>query len=137
MTSSQYICIYIYITLLKILAISMMLQRTHFPSFFSQNNLDIVLTYTTHNLNNKYPFITCSDIQEYLGYLSNNLYFLFSHSWPEIVYNFGQVQRTSQVERKTKCSKKTTVGYIAVLWTALLYNYQFTYVTCIIYVYMT
>ena len=27
-------------------------SRTHFPSFFSQNNLDINLTYTTHNLNN-------------------------------------------------------------------------------------
>jgi len=37
-----------------------------------------------------------------------------------VVYNFGQVQRTSQVERKTKCSKqKTTAGDIAVLWTAL------------------
>ena len=46
-------------------------------------------------------------IQEYLGYQSNNLYFLFSHSWPVVVYTFGQVQRTSQVERKTKCSKKT------------------------------
>ena len=28
-----------------------------------------------------------------------------------VVYNFGQVQRTSQVERKTKCSKTTTAGY--------------------------
>ena len=44
-------------------------------------------------------------IQEYLGYQSN-LYFLFSHSWPVVVYNFGQVQGTSQDERKTKCSKK-------------------------------
>jgi len=57
-------------------------SRIHFPSFFSQNNLNIDLTYTTHNLNNfnKYPSITCSYIQEYLGYQSNNLYFLFSHS---------------------------------------------------------
>ena len=61
----------------------------------------------------------CAYIQEYLGYRSNNLYFLFSHSWPVVVYNFGQLQRTSQVERKTKCSNKTTVGDIAVLWTAL------------------
>jgi len=54
-------------------------SRTHFPSFLSQNNLDIDLTYTTHNLNNfnKYPSMTCSYIQEYLGYLSNHLYFLF------------------------------------------------------------
>jgi len=37
-------------------------------------------------------------------------------------YNFGQVQRTSQVERKTKCSKKTTLGDIAVLWAALFFN---------------
>jgi len=36
------------------------------------------------------------------------------------VYNFGQVQHTSQVERKTKCSKKTMARDIAVLWTALL-----------------
>ena len=62
----------------------------------------------------------CAYIQEYLGYRSNNLYFLFSHSWPVVVYNFGQVQCTSKVERKTKCSKKTTAGIIAVLWTALL-----------------
>ena len=80
-------------------------SRTHFPSFFSQNNLDIDLTYTTHNLNNKYPSITCSYIQEYLGYLSNH-YFLFSHSWPVVEYNFGQVQHTCQVEKKTKCTKK-------------------------------
>ena len=52
----------------------------------------------------------CAYIQEYLGYRSNHLYFLFSHSWPVVVYNFGQVQRTSEVERKTKCSKKTTAG---------------------------
>ena len=39
-----------------------------------------------------------------------------------VVYNFGQDQRTSQVERKTKCSKKTKVGDKAVLWTALLIN---------------
>ena len=32
---------------------------------------------------------------------------------------FAQVQGTSQVERKTKCSKRITVGDIAVLWTAL------------------
>jgi len=31
----------------------------------------------------------CAYIQEYLGYRSNNLYFLFSHSWPVVVYNFG------------------------------------------------
>ena len=36
------------------------------------------------------------------------------------MYNFGQVQRTSQVERKTKCSKKTTAGDIAVVGTAIL-----------------
>ena len=71
--------------------------------------LCIDLTYTTHNLK-KYPSITCSYIQEYLGYLSNNLYFLFSHSLPVVVYNFGKVQRTSQVERKTKCSKKNNGG---------------------------
>ena len=55
-------------------------------------------------------------IQKYLGYRSNNLYFLFSHSWLVVLYNFGQVQRTSQVERKTKCSKKTKAGDIAVLF---------------------
>ena len=32
---------------------------------------------------------------------SNNLYFLFSHSWPLVVYNCDQVQRTSQIEIKT------------------------------------
>ena len=32
----------------------------------------------------------CAYIQEYLGYQSNNLHFLFSHSWPVVVYNFGQ-----------------------------------------------
>jgi len=85
-------------------------QGLIFLLFFSQNNLDNDLTYTTHNLNNfnKYPSITCSYIQEYLGNRSNILYFLFSHSRKVVVYNFGQVQRTSQVERKTKCSKKTT-----------------------------
>ena len=74
--------------------------------------LCIDLTYTTHNLKNfnKYPSITCSYIQEYLGYRSNNLYFLFSNSLPVVVYNFGKVQRTSQVERKTKCSKKNNGG---------------------------
>ena len=46
----------------------------------------------------------CVYIQEYLGYRSNNLYFLISHSWPVVEDNFGQVQRTSQVERKPKCS---------------------------------
>ena len=83
-------------------------SMTHFPPVFRKNNLDIDLTYSTYNLNNlnKYPSITCSYIQEYLGYQSNNLYFLFSHSWPVLVYNSGQVERTSQVERKTKCSKK-------------------------------
>ena len=109
------------------LAISLMLQiKDSFSFFLSQNNLDIDLTYTTHNLNNfnKYPSITCSYIQEYLGYRSNNLYFLFSHSWPVVVYDFGQVQRTSQVERKTKCSKKTMAGDIAILWTALLSLYH-------------
>ena len=54
--------------------------------------------------------VTCSYIQEYLGYQSNNLYFLFSHSWPVVVYTFCQVQRTSQVERKTKCSKNNNDG---------------------------
>ena len=97
--------IIICITLLKILGLLFhrcYISRTHFPSLLSQNNLDIDLTYTTHNLNNfnKYPSITCSYIQEYLGYRSNNLYFLFSHSWPVVVYKFGQVQRTSQVKRK-------------------------------------
>jgi len=72
----------------------------------------------------------CAYIQEYLGYLSNNLYFLFSHSWPVVVYNFGQVQRTSRVERKTKYSKKTMAGDIAVLWTAL---FMFDNVINIIY----
>ena len=48
----------------------------------------------------------CAYIQEYLGYRSNNLYFLFSHSWPVVVYTFSQVHHTSQVERKTKCSQK-------------------------------
>mgnify|MGYP006890262058 FL=1 len=38
------------------------------------------------------------------------LYFLFSHSWPVVVYDFGQVQCTSQVERKTKCLQKNNVG---------------------------
>jgi len=38
-----------------------------------------------------------------------------------VEYNFGQVQHTSQVERKTKCSKKTTAGDLAVLWAALFY----------------
>ena len=41
---------------------------------------------------------------------SNNMYFLFSHSLPVVVYNFGQVQRTSQVERKTKCLQKNNGG---------------------------
>jgi len=40
----------------------------------------------------------------------NNLHFLFSHSWPVVVL-FGQVQRTSQVERKTKCLQKNDRGY--------------------------
>ena len=53
----------------------------------------------------------CAYIQEYLGYQSNNLYFLFAHSWPLIVYNFGQVQHTSQVERTSECSKKQWRGY--------------------------
>ena len=47
-------------------------------------------------------------LREYLGYQSNNWYFLFSHSWPVVVYHFGQFQGTSQVERKTKCSKKNS-----------------------------
>ena len=71
------------------LVISSMLQiKDSFSFFFSQNNLGIDLTYTTYNLNNfnKYPFITCSYTQEYFGYRSNNLYFLFSHSWPVVVY---------------------------------------------------
>ena len=45
-----------------------MLQIKDSFSFFlfSQYNLDIDLTYTTHNLNNfnKYPSLTCSYIQE-------------------------------------------------------------------------
>ena len=98
------------ITLLKILKACYFIDVTNQGLicllFFSQNNLDIVLTYSTHNLNNfnKYPSITCSYIQEYLGYLSNNLFFLSSHSWPVVVYNFGQFQHTSQVERKPRCS---------------------------------
>ena len=83
---------------------SMLQIKDSFSFFLSQNNLKIDLTYTTHNLN------TCSYIQEYLGYQSNNLYFLFPHLWSVVVYNFGQVQRTSQVERKTKCSKKQRRG---------------------------
>ena len=106
-------------------------SRIHFPSFFSQNNLDIDLTYTTHSLNNfnKYPSITCSYIQEYLGYRSNNLYFLFSHSWPVVVYSFVSGLTYQSGWEKTKCSKKT--GDITVLWTALLilllYYYHFYY----------
>ena len=73
----------------------------------------------------------CAHIQEYIGYRSNNLYFLFSHSWPVVVYNSGQVQRISQVERKNKCSKKTTEGDIAVLWTALLLLLQ-SYIYCLV-----
>ena len=61
----------------------------------------------------------CAYIKEYLGYQSNNLYYLFSHSWSVVAYNFGQVLRTSQVTRKTKCTKKTRVGDKAVLWSAL------------------
>ena len=67
------------------------------------------------------PLKCITYIQEYLGYRSNDLYFLFSHSLPVVEYNFGQVQHTSQVERKTKCSKKTTAGDLAVLWAALFY----------------
>ena len=80
-----------------------MLQiKDSFSFLFSQINIDIDLTYATHNLNNfnKYPSLTNSYIQEYLSYQSNNLYFLFSHSWSVAVYTIGQVQRTSQVERK-------------------------------------
>ena len=65
----------------------------------------------------------CAYIQEYLCYRSNNLYFLFSHSWPVVVYNFGQVQRTSQIESKTICFKKCQVLKIsinkAVQWMAI------------------
>ena len=39
-----------------------------------------------------------------------NFLIVFSHTWPVVVYNFGQAQRTSQVERKTKCSTKTSFG---------------------------
>ena len=49
------------------LAISSMLQiKDSFSFFFSQNNLDIDLTYTTHDLNNfnKYPSITCIPIKQ-------------------------------------------------------------------------
>ena len=42
--------------------------------------------------------------------LSNNLHLIFSHSWPVVVL-FGQVQLTSQVERKTKCLQKNDRGY--------------------------
>jgi len=74
----QYICI----TLLKIHKACFFIDVTNQGLILSQNNLDIDLTYTTPNLNNfnKYPSITCSYIQEYLGCQSNNLYFLFSHS---------------------------------------------------------
>ena len=62
----------------------------------------------------------CSYIQEYLGYLSNKLYFLFSHFWPVVVYNFG----TSTVEREKqrsvlKKNKKNNGGRYS-HWTALL-----------------
>ena len=53
----------------------------------------------------------CAYIQEYLGSRANNLYFLFSHSWPVEVYTFGQVQCTSQVERKTNVLKSTCRRY--------------------------
>ena len=43
---------------------------------------------------------------------------LFSHSWPVVVYNFGQDRHTSQVGIK-KMFQNTTAGNIAVLWTAL------------------
>ena len=52
----------------------------------------------------------CAYIQEYLGYQSNNLYFLLSHSSPVVVYNISQVQRTSQVKGKTKFLKKQRQG---------------------------
>jgi len=68
----------------------------------------------------------CAYIQEYLVNWSSNLYFLFPHSWSVVVYNVGQVQRRGQVERKTKCSTKTTAGDIAVLWTALFICVYFT-----------
>ena len=87
-------------------------SMTHFPFFVAKITLILNLpTLHTIWITNKYPSITCSYIQEYLGYLSNNLYFLFFHSWQMVMYNFGQVQRTSQVERKTKCSKKNGGGY--------------------------
>ena len=99
-----------------------MLQiKDSFSFLFSQINIDIDLTYATHNLNNKYPSITCSYIQEYLGYQSNNLYFLLSHSWQVVVYNFDQAQGTSQVERKTKCSK-TTAGLLCFHGTDAIYK---------------
>ena len=104
------------------LAISSMLQiKDSFSFFFSQNNFDIYLTYTTHTLNNfnTYSSITFSFIQEYLGNRSNNLYFLFSHSWPVVVYNFGQVQFTVRLRETQNVLKKTTAGDIAVIWTAL------------------
>ena len=37
-------------------------------------------------------------ILEYL----NNLYFLFSHSWPVVVYNVGQVERKQNVIKKQR-----------------------------------
>jgi len=64
---------------------------------------------------------------------SNNMYFLFSHSLPVVVYNFGQVQRTSQVERKTKCLQKNNGGGIAVLWTAL-FSLNVVYLIVLIYI---
>ena len=48
----------------------------------------------------------CTYIQEYLGYQSNNLYFLFSHSWPVVVYNYGQVQRTRLREKQNVLKKQ-------------------------------
>ena len=104
------------------LAISLMLQiKDSFSFFLSQNNLDIDLTYTTHNLNNfnKYPSVTFSYIQEYLGYQSNNLYFLFSHSWPSGSVQFWSGSTYQSGWEKNKMFSKDNCGDIAFLWTAL------------------
>ena len=112
-------------------------SRTHFPSFFSQNNLDIDLTYTTHNLNNKYPSITCLYIQEYLGYLSKNLYFLFSHSWQVALYNIlvrfnvpVRLREKQNVLKKTTSRERET--FLACLPYIYIYNISYTdYWQCI------
>ena len=40
---------------------------------------------------------------------------LFSHSWPVVLYNLSRTQGSSQVERKTKCTKPKGVRYSCTL----------------------